>query len=108
MGQRPSGEERSYTHGMTSDGERTVRVGPKGQVVIPKRIRDRLGIRPGDEVRVSEADGEARVSKAPTLDELVGIFGPPRGMEDWEREKRRERELEERKDQELDRWLNRS
>lgn len=41
----------------------TSRVGAKGQVVIPKRVRDALGIRPGDEVVVEEQDGEARVRR---------------------------------------------
>ncbi|MGD0883126.1 MAG: AbrB/MazE/SpoVT family DNA-binding domain-containing protein [Acidimicrobiales bacterium] len=39
----------------------TYRVGPKGQVVIPKAIRDQLGIAPGDEVDVSLDGGAVRV-----------------------------------------------
>jgi len=35
----------------------TIRVGPKGQVVIPKSIRERAAIEPGDEVDV-ELDGD--------------------------------------------------
>lgn len=36
----------------------TYKVGPKGQVVLPKALRDELGIRPGDEVEV-ERRGDA-------------------------------------------------
>ncbi|HET6570923.1 MAG TPA: AbrB/MazE/SpoVT family DNA-binding domain-containing protein [Solirubrobacterales bacterium] len=36
----------------------THKVGAKGQVVIPKAIRDQIGIEPGDEV-VFELDGKA-------------------------------------------------
>ena len=36
-----------------------VRVGPKGQIVIPKSIRDILGIKPNDLVLVDVEDGKA-------------------------------------------------
>jgi AbrB family looped-hinge helix DNA binding protein len=36
----------------------TVRVGEKGQVVIPKAIRDIVGLQPGDEIDFELRDGE--------------------------------------------------
>ena len=39
----------------------THRVGPKGQVVIPKDMREQLGIGPGDEVEFVLEDGAVRV-----------------------------------------------
>ena len=39
----------------------TYRVGPKGQVVIPKALRDQLGIAPGDEVDVSVDNNAVRI-----------------------------------------------
>ncbi|MCA1819763.1 MAG: AbrB/MazE/SpoVT family DNA-binding domain-containing protein [Thermoplasmatota archaeon] len=39
------------------------KVGPKGQAVIPKPIRDALGIRPGDDVVFTGHGGHAHVQK---------------------------------------------
>ena len=41
----------------------TTRIGPKGQVVIPKAVRDRAGLQPGDEVEVG-LDGDTVVVTA--------------------------------------------
>ncbi len=49
-----------YTQSMT------YKVGPKGQVVIPKRIRDRVGIGPGDQVFFDEEQGAVRIRKVVT------------------------------------------
>lgn len=42
-----------------------MRVTSKGQVTIPKELRDRLGLLPGTEVEFIEENGEARVRRAP-------------------------------------------
>jgi len=52
----------------------TSKVGPKGQVVIPKEIRDELGIHRGDEVEFIAGDGEARVRPAGDVRDLRGIL----------------------------------
>lgn len=52
----------------------TYKVGPKGQVVVPKRIRDRLGIKPGDEVIVEEGDGEVRIRRVEPPESLRGVL----------------------------------
>ncbi len=40
------------------------KVGPKGQAVIPKEVRDILGIAPGDEVVFEVGDKEAKIRPA--------------------------------------------
>lgn len=85
----------------------THKVGIKGQVVIPKAIREEIGIEPGDEVEF-EADGiEVRVRRAADdpqqrrerIEALRGAWVgiPGLGTDDLLAERRTEREREERK-----------
>lgn len=52
----------------------THRVGPKGQVVIPKDLRDALGIEPGDEVSFWREDDHVALRPARTARPLRGRF----------------------------------
>jgi AbrB family looped-hinge helix DNA binding protein len=85
----------------------THKVGTKGQVVIPKAIREEIGIEPGDEVSF-EADGvDVRIrraadepqARARDIRGLRGIWTDTSGggTEDLMAERRDEREREERK-----------
>lgn len=59
------------------------RVTTKGQVTIPKEIRDALGIRPGDEVDFERVGSEYRLQKrAPTTDDGDDPFEKHRGSAD--------------------------
>jgi antitoxin PrlF len=50
----------------------------KGQVTIPKAIRDELGLRPFDKIRFTIEDGEVKLKKAyPSLDEVAGSLPAP-------------------------------
>lgn len=42
---------------------RTTRVTTKGQITIPKDVRERLGLRPGDEIEFVEDQSGFRVQK---------------------------------------------
>jgi AbrB family looped-hinge helix DNA binding protein len=80
----------------------THKVGPKGQVVLPKPMRDRLGIKPGDEVLFDEGDHEILVRKAKTREEIIdglrgALAGPGKPLTELLVEsRRREREREDR------------
>ncbi len=52
----------------------THRVGPKGQVVIPKDLRDALGIEPGDEVSFWRHDDHVAVRPTSHRRPLRGRF----------------------------------
>jgi AbrB family looped-hinge helix DNA binding protein len=46
-------------------------IDPAGRLVIPKRIRDRLGLRGDEQVEITERDGRIEIELAPTDVELV-------------------------------------
>jgi len=52
---------------MSTDDERdeaTTRITRKGQVTIPKHLREEFGLEPGDELRWEESEDGIRVRKA--------------------------------------------
>jgi len=67
-------------------------VSTKGQVVIPKEIRDRLGWRPGTSLQIEERGDrvvlrQSRRARRTTVDELSGCLpynGPPKSVEEMD------------------------
>ena len=64
------------------------RIGPKGQVVIPKEIRESLGLKEGTTL-VFSVDGEVvHMRQEPTADEILERFFTTKGVKlrrrvDW-------------------------
>ena len=59
-------------------GMETVKVSPKFQVVIPSRVRERLGIRPGQKMRVILYDNRIEMVPIRPIKEARGFL---RGIE---------------------------
>lgn len=51
----------------------SARLTSKGQITIPKKVRDRMGIAEGEEVYFTEENGEFRLRKS----------GPPSPFDNW-------------------------
>jgi AbrB family looped-hinge helix DNA binding protein len=50
-------------------------VSEKGQVTIPKQVRDRLGVRPGDVLDFDAEDGRLVAQKRQDRDPLDAVYG---------------------------------
>jgi AbrB family looped-hinge helix DNA binding protein len=62
----------------------TVKVSPKFQVVLPKRVREELQLKPGQELQIYILDGTIRLHRLRPIQELRGIA---KGMK-WKDEDR--------------------
>ena len=51
------------------------RVTERGQVTIPKRLRERLGIRPGQVLEFEAQDGRLVATKADERDAIDAVYG---------------------------------
>jgi len=62
----------------------TVTLSPKFQIVIPRPVRDNLGLRPGQKIQVIEYEGRVELIPERDIRELRGFL---RGIDtDFERE----------------------
>ena len=50
-----------------------VKVSPKFQVVIPKKVREELGLTPGQELQLYVLDGTIRIHPPRSMRDLAGI-----------------------------------
>ena len=51
----------------------TVKVSPKFQVVIPKKVREALELKPGEELQIFMLDRSIRLHRPRSIKELRGI-----------------------------------
>jgi AbrB family looped-hinge helix DNA binding protein len=59
----------------------THKMGPKGQLVVPRDVRDRHGFKPGDHFVFDDSDGDVRIRRAESTD-LPSLRGLLRDADD--------------------------
>jgi AbrB family looped-hinge helix DNA binding protein len=60
-----------------------VKVSPKFQVVIPKKVREELALRPGQELQIYILDGTIRLHPHRSIKDLRGIAKGMKWKEDY-------------------------
>jgi AbrB family looped-hinge helix DNA binding protein len=50
-------------------------ISEKGQITVPKPLRDQLGIKPGDRLEFIEEQGHIVVSKTAPNDPVAAVYG---------------------------------
>jgi antitoxin PrlF len=50
-------------------------VSEKGQITVPKRLRERLGIRAGDHLELTEESGTIVLRKSVAIDPVASVYG---------------------------------
>ena len=75
----------------------THKVGPKGQVVIPKELRDVLGIEPGDEVTFWRDGDHVALRAVHSTQPLRGRFATSALVDELGRERAADRAREDRR-----------
>ncbi len=74
------------------DAAVTTTISTKGQVVLPKAVRDRLNLRPGTKIVIEDTPDGVLLKRAPLfpptkLEDVVGMLkydGPPMTIEDMD------------------------
>lgn len=61
----------------------SIKITTKGQVTIPKKVRDDLGVTTGDIIVFSKKGEDIIIKPASTLLDLKGIIDSPKKVKDW-------------------------
>ena len=61
----------------------SVKVSPKFQIVIPKKVREELQLRPGQYLQIYVLDGDIRLHRPRSIKELRGIAKGMKWKDDY-------------------------